>query len=284
MKRCAFLTLDDAGDFVIDDALAVPHLESLGWTVDTVPWTQRARPWDHWTAVVVRSTWDWFERPAAFLATLREIDAATHLANPLTLMEWNLAKTYLRDVERRGVAIVPTLWLDRFDESAGRQCRARFTDGDFVLKPVVGANGEDTFRVGATATAEAAHVRLGHRACLAQPFRSAILEEGEYSVFLFSGEVDHAIVKVPGGGEFRSQEERGATIRAVTPGDDLRSCAERAVRTLAPTPLYARADFVRGPGGGFELMELELIEPSLYLRTDPAAPEHFALAIDAWFS
>ena len=283
MKRCAFLTLDDPGDFVIDDALAVAPLEALGWHVDTVPWTQTASSWSDWDAVVVRSTWDWFDAPDAFLATLRAIDAVTRLANPLPLMEWNLEKTYLRDVEVHGVAIVPTLWLAGFDEDARQRCRDHFAGAGFVLKPVVGANGEDAFLVRDARDEARARERLGDRACMAQPFRASVLTEGEYSVFLFAGEISHAVLKRPAAGEFRSQEERGAGIERVVPDDALRAAARHAVHSLDPPPLYARADFVRGPTGGFELMELELMEPSLYLRTDADAPARFARAVDRWF-
>lgn len=292
MKRCAFLTLAERGDFVIDDALAVAPLEALGWRVDEVPWRQTATPWSTFDAVIVRSTWDWFDAPEDFLATLTAIDTATRLANPLELMRWNIAKDYLSTLERRGVPIVPTCWLERWGDGAAAEARARLDCDELVVKPVVGANGEDTFRLGPEpdpAVERRLEERLGERRCMIQPFRRAVLTEGEYSLFCFAegrggeGRPSHAILKRPSGGEFRSQEERGAEILAVTPEPALAAAAARALAAVTPEPLYTRADFLRAPDGGFELMELELIEPSLYLRTDPGAPERLARAIDAWF-
>ena len=114
--RCAFLTLEERGDFVIDDDVAVPALEAAGWAVDVLPWRQRTTPWEAFDLVVVRSTWDYWDDVEGFLSVLRAIDTATLLANPMTVLSWNLSKTYLRDLEDRGIPVVPTRWhpgLDR---------------------------------------------------------------------------------------------------------------------------------------------------------------------------
>ena len=122
------------------------------------------------------------------------------------------------------------------------------------------------------------------RACIVQPFMDNVLAEGEYSMFFFNGAFSHAILKIPAAGEFRSQEERGAEIRSVAPERKLLSAGEGALAAVSPTPLYARVDLVRDLAGDFALMELELIEPSLYLRMAPAAPRRFAAALDTWFA
>jgi hypothetical protein len=119
---------------------------------------------------------------------------------------------------------------------------------------------------------------------MVQRFMPAILVEGEYSLFFFNGVFSHAILKVPAEGEFRSQEERGADVRAVTPEPSLLRRAESALAAIGSIPLYARVDMVRDDTADFRVMELELIEPSLYLRTDSGAPPRFAEAVDNWFS
>lgn len=120
--------------------------------------------------------------------------------------------------------------------------------------------------------------RFDGRETMVQPFMPRILDEGEFSLFYFNGEYSHGVLKVPAKGEFRSQEERGGVIRRIRP------LGERVPAALEETPLYARVDFVRGDAGEFLLMELELVEPSLYLRTDPQAPFRFAAAINDWMS
>lgn len=291
MKQCAFLTLGERGDFVIDDEHAIEPLADLGWQVSTVSWRQTDRPWSDFDAVVIRSTWDYWYDVAAFLDELARIDRQTRLANPLDLVHWNLAKTYLRDLQGKGLGVVSTAWLDGLtpaDVPADVLACAKHLDSDdLVIKPVVGANGQDAFRLSPRddpqRLREIAALFRG-RACMVQPFMRNVLEEGEYSLFFFGGVYSHAILKVPAVGEFRSQEERGAAIHSIQPEPKLLASGRAALAALAPAPLYARVDFIRDGAGDFKVMELELIEPSLYLRTDPGAPGRFAEAIDRWFA
>jgi hypothetical protein len=287
MRQCAFLTLDERGDFVIDDEHAIGPLADLGWEVATVSWRQTAVPWSRFEGVVIRSTWDYWNDVPAFLETLARINRQTRLANPLDLVHWNLAKTYLRDLEGNGVGVVPTVWLDELPPGAIGKCAEQLGSDDLVIKPVVGANGQDAFRLSPRdepRRPQDVAARFRGRPCMVQPFRTNVLAEGEFSLFFFSGDYSHAILKVPAAGEFRSQEERGAEILSIVPETKLLERGHRALAAVVPTPLYARIDFVRDAAGDFEVMELELIEPSLYLRTDPEAPARFAQAVDRWFA
>jgi hypothetical protein len=110
MRHCAFLTLDERGDFVIDDEHAIAPLAELGWEVSTLSWRQTGIPWSRFDAVIIRSTWDYWNDAPTFLETLARINRETRLANPLDLVHWNLAKTYMRDLEGKGIGVVPTLW------------------------------------------------------------------------------------------------------------------------------------------------------------------------------
>ena len=115
---------------------------------------------------------------------------------------------------------------------------------------------------------------------MVQPFLSHVNTEGEFSLCYFNGKLSHTILKTPKVHDFRVQEEHGGVIRAVEAEGGLSEAGDIALRALDSVPLYARADFVRAnDGDGFWLMELELIEPSLYLRMDARAPERFAQAL-----
>ncbi|MEE4173497.1 MAG: hypothetical protein V2I57_04530 [Xanthomonadales bacterium] len=284
-RHCAFLTLEERGDFVIDDEVAVPALEASGWVVDTVPWRQADRSWSAFDIVVVRSTWDYWDDLDGFLAVLERIDADTRLANPLALLRWNLSKTYLRDLEASAVPIVPTEWRENLRSWHIDHARDRFREQDLVLKPQVGGNGQGVMRLEQAAQSgnlAEALARYHDTPCMLQPFRNAVLDRGEWSLFYFGGQYSHAIRKRPATGEFRSQEERGAHIAAETPTAALRNVAEQALAAIPAPALYARVDLIETDGRGPELVELELIEPSLYFRTDPAAPRRFARALNAW--
>ena len=117
---------------------------------------------------------------------------------------------------------------------------------------------------------------------MAQPFVRSVTEEGEYSLFFFGGAYSHTILKTPKTDDFRVQEEHGGIIRAVEPEPALRALAHDVTDALAPQPLQARVDLVRIEHGRFALMELELVEPSLYFRMDAAAPARFAHTFNAW--
>lgn len=287
MKKCAFLTLEEWGDFVIDDEHAVQPMAELGWQVSTIPWRQTAIPWKDFDAVVIRSTWDYWNDIPGFLDVLAFIDSQTELANPMPLVHWNLAKTYMQDLEKNGVAIVPTLWPGKPRVSHLEECFEHLGLDELVIKPVIGANGDDTYRISRSDTPDRLEQIVEHFRCkdaMVQPFMPHILSEGEYSLFYFNGELSHTILKTPAESEFRSQEEHGSEIRPVQPEDLLMQSGKLAIENISPGPLYARVDFVRDERGGFRVMEMELIEPSMYLRMDDAAPMRFAKAIDAWFS
>lgn len=283
MARCAFLTMDSLDGFVSDDELVREPLARRGWEVEMVPWRSREVEWARYEAVVIRTTWDYTDDPNGFLEVLDEIDGeAPVLFNPLELVRWNLEKTYLRDVERRGVEIVPTLWGRELTAGALSRIRDELGTDDIVVKPVIGANASRLHRLGpgdGPRDEDRAIRDLGDRRYLAQPFVPGVIEEGEFSLFYFDGELSHAILKRPASADFRVQEEHGGRIRPVRVDAALREAGDRAVGVLHPTPLYARVDVVRRASGRYALMELELVEPSLYFRMDERAPDRFADAL-----
>jgi glutathione synthase/RimK-type ligase-like ATP-grasp enzyme len=118
------------------------------------------------------------------------------------------------------------------------------------------------------------------RAFVVQPFIENIQSEGEYSLFYFGNKFSHAIQKIPKARDFRVQEEYGAAVVSVEPEPQLLQTAEHVLSLVKPAPVYVRNDFVRGPDGRFLVMELELVEPSMYLRMDSDAPRRFAAAFD----
>jgi len=284
MPRCAFLTLEDSTGFVIDDELAYPALAALGWQVEAVSWRTRSCDWRVYDAVVIRSTWDYIDDPGAFLTVLSEIEGAGILLfNPLDLVRWNIRKTYLRDLAQRGVPVVPTIWNERFIPRELPGLFERVGSGQIVIKPVIGLNARAVFRVNARDGGQLPSELSAHyaeREFMVQPFLSDVITEGEFSLFYFNGRLSHAILKTPKAHDFRVQEEHGGVLRRIETESDLRAVGDIALRALDSVPLYARADFVRANDShGFWLMELELIEPSLYLRMEPGAPERFAQAL-----
>ena len=284
MKKAAFLVMQDPGDFVTDYHLGIEPLAALGWDVDEVPWQSNVE-WDTYDAVYICTPWDYPEHLEQFLAVLRAIDASRALLlNDLSLVQWNLQKTYLRDIEDRGGAIVPSTWYNHFESASA--FFAEHGSNKLVIKPTVGANAMDTFvltnPVGPKLE-EQLRATFRQRDFFVQPFIANIQSEGEYSLFFFNGEYSHAILKTPEDGDFRVQEEHGADIKSVQPPAGLLETGTKLFASIEPLPVYGRGDWVRGNDDRWLLMELELIEPSLYLRTDRGAAARFAAAFDQRF-
>ena len=285
MPSCAFLTIADMGDYVSDDELAASVLRDRGWRVAFLPWDEAA-DWSLFDLVVIRTTWDYQDRPAQFQDVLAQIErspAALH--NALPLVRWNLDKGYLEELAQKGVPIVPTRFGGALD---GREAlQAHFRDlatEEIILKPLISASAYDTFHL-SRAQLEAFLPRLtavfGARPYLAQPFMPQIKREGEFSLIYLNGAYSHTVLKTPQEGDFRVQEEYGGRITAVTPERALLRAGQRAMDALDEPPLYARVDLVRHAADDFRIMEFELIEPSLYLRMDAGAPARFADALTA---
>ena len=142
MRRCAYLTMDDFGDFVSDADLSFEPMADLGWEVQMVPWRSDA-DWDSYELVYICTPWDYQDDVAGFIEVLEQIEASSaKLVNSLELVHWNLEKNYLRDLESHGAGIVPSLFHDHFDpgDIAG-WFRAHDAD-TIVVKPLVGANAD----------------------------------------------------------------------------------------------------------------------------------------------
>jgi hypothetical protein len=279
--------MQDPGDFVTDYSLSFEPMAALGWRTETVVWNDTSINWDSYDAVYICTPWDYPENPDLFMRVLQTIDASSaHLINPLSLVEWTLVKTYLRDLEEHGAKIVTSIWFDDIDAAQIPRWFDALSTDKIVIKPDVGANAQDTYVLSNPVSEElAGHLleTFNERPFFVQPFMQNVQSEGEFSLFFFGGEYSHAILKTPEQGDFRTQEEHGADIKSITASRRLIEAAQNVLALVDPVPVYVRADFVRGAADHFLLMELELIEPSLYLRTDAGAADRFARAFDERF-
>jgi hypothetical protein len=281
VRRIAFLTLSDPTGWVIDDELAVLPLARRGIQVDTVPWNKPGVDWGRYELVVIRSTWDYTHHADAFLRTLEQIEARTRLENPSEIARWNFRKTYLLDLASKGIGIVPTFWRDGLHPGELAPLFEELRSDEAVIKPVLSGSASGAWRLDSQRVHEHAdeiEAYYAGRPLMLQPFERGIVEEGEFSMMYFNGAHSHTILKRPKRGDFRVQEEHGSSLAHVEPEPALLAAGNAATAAVGQKLLYARVDFVRS-GGEFRLMELELVEPGLYLRTEPGAAERFADAV-----
>jgi len=278
-RRCCFLSMDSLDGYVSDDELAIGPLGDLGWDVRTVSWRNAAVNWNDFEIVVIRTTWDYQHDPALFLDVLEKIESSSaRLENSLDVVKWNLDKRYLRELATKGVRIVPTIWDGVYDRSSFDRWRGQLGTDELIIKPTVSATAEHTYRFRDFEPELTGVFR--ERPFMVQPFLRSIVDEGEYSLFYLGGGYSHTILKTPKTSDFRVQEEHGGIISAARPSQELLDVGRRIFDMIIPEPLYARVDLVRDAAGSFALMELELIEPALYLRMDAGSPTRFAAAID----
>jgi hypothetical protein len=185
-------------------------------------------------------------------------------------------------MESRGVKIVPTLWQPQYSQGEIDRWLNELGVRELIVKPTVSATAEHTYRLGGYD--RSLEDVFKNRPFVVQPFMPKIIDEGEYSLFYFNGRYSHAINKSPKKNDFRVQEEHGGIITAIEPDRELRRVSDDALGKIDRELLYARVDFVRDDKDEFCLMELELIEPALYLRMDADAPERFAKAVNERFT
>lgn len=265
-----------------DDALLRDELAEHGLAAQRVDWADPTVDWSRYRAAVFRTTWDYFVRFDEFTAWLKRVERITPLINAPETIWWNLDKHYLADLDARGVAAVPSVYLERGDTRTLGDLLRETGWPEAVIKPCVSGAARNTFRVRASNAAELDQVLAPFRvseAFMFQPFVADIVDGGELTLVVIDGMVTHAVRKLPRAGDFRVQDDHGGSWAEYVPGAEEIAFAERAVAACTPRPLYARADLVRGPDGTLQLMELELIEPELWLRTHPAAARRMARAI-----
>ncbi|MFC3383135.1 ATP-grasp domain-containing protein [Couchioplanes azureus] len=282
--RVALVTAEIFPDLYEDDHPLRDALRERGVAVDAVRWDDPAADWDGYDLVVLRSPWDYAPRRDAFVAWARTVP---RLVNPADVVEWNTDKHYLGDLAAAGLPITPTTFVEPGEAWTPPEA------GEWVIKPTISAGSRDTGRylLPEDLTTARAHVqRLGAegRTAMVQPYLAAVDTAGETAILCLPDATgalafSHAVRKGPllnGRGE-RSGEYR-EDITARTPSAQERDLAGRVLRLVpggADRLLYARVDLVPGPDGAPLLLELELTEPSLFLRSADGAAARLADAV-----
>ncbi len=269
-------------NILAEDGLLQAALAAHGVATQRVSWSRASVQWEGFAAVVLRTPWDYFERFAEFMGWLDHVAARTQLLNPPALVRWNVDKHYLRDLEARGVHTVPTVFVERGREASLAQLLHAHGLGEAVFKPAVSGAARHTYRVTPSSAGALEPVwaeRLQHEAMLLQPLQRSVLDRGEVTVVVIDGQATHALCKRAKPGDFRVQDDHGGTLHDHVPTADELDLAERAMAACDPAPIYGRVDMVRGDDGRPAVMELEVVEPELWLRREPAAAERLAAAI-----
>jgi glutathione synthase/RimK-type ligase-like ATP-grasp enzyme len=279
--RIGFATSQAFANLTNDDRLAVAELAKRDVEVVPFVWDAPSDALSAVDAVVLRSCWDYHEKTVAFARFLEKTSASTvPLFNSPRIASWNLDKQYLFDLERRGARIPKTVWINRGSTGTLDEVIAQNGLDEVVVKPAVGMLGIDTWRASPGKKQEPFAALVRERAVLVQEFLPDVLTLGEISLVFLGGRFSHAVQKTParGGEEFRIHEEHGGTRRAIQPSASWLAQAAAILDLVGEPLLYARVDAIP-VNDTLVLMELELIDPALFLAYDPIAPGRFADAV-----
>ncbi|MFZ5668458.1 MAG: ATP-grasp domain-containing protein [Pseudomonadota bacterium] len=222
--------------------------------------------------------WGYHQDAADWLAMLEALQArGARVLNDVGQLRWNTTKAYLAELGAAGVPVVPTVFADRLDEAVVAEARARLGAETVVVKPQVSAGSHATLRLDPGDPLEGGP----DGPAMIQPFLPAVSGEGEISLVCFGGVFSHAVGKVAKAGDFRVQPQFGAAIGPIAPPSGALEVARAALAAAPGAPTYARVDLIRHPDGALRVMELEAIEPDLFLEHAPDAGAAFAAAVKA---
>lgn len=272
-------------NIIEEDSILSAALGEQGIESQRVSWSRNDVDWSQFDAAIIRTTWDYFERFDEFRSVLEAIDAATRLLNPKPMLDWNMDKHYLADLGNAGVRVVPTAFLEVGESAASIDALLDYRGWDrAVIKPAVSGAARHTYAVekGATEPSiiETVDRLLQNEAFLVQPFQDSIVEQGEKTIVVMGGKATHGILKRAKSGDFRVQDDHGGTVHDLEPSEQDLAFAARAMQAaqslLGHRALYGRVDFVTDSAGLPALMELELVEPELWIRCAPHCAGPFA--------
>jgi glutathione synthase/RimK-type ligase-like ATP-grasp enzyme len=265
-----------------EDRLLTAALEKKGFRVYRTNWDNPDFGWSETRFAVFRTTWDYFNRFAEFNEWLATTDRLTHFINPLETIRWNLDKHYLTDLEKKGIRIPPTIFIEPKDDRPLQALVSSSGWQEVVLKPAVSGAARHTYRFFADESKDFETVfreLIAEEAMLLQQFQAEILARGEISLMLFDGKFSHAVVKKAKAGDYRVQDDFGGSAHDYLASEEEIRFAEHVVASCHPLPVYARVDLIWDQSGQLCVSELELIEPELWMRKHQPAADYFAEAL-----
>lgn len=269
MPLLGLLTCSKLPELMPMDKALIPKFHELGIEAIPVIWNDTNVDWKSFDYLVFRNTWDYFEYPEEFNLWLDYLQVSNILTlNSLDIIQWNIHKFYLKELQEAGVAIIPTVFIDTATQELDLSFLEEMHWNEFVIKPAVSGGSFHTERhvSGDWRDVQNRYRRLFPNQCLlVQKFESSILSSGELSMIFLDNVFSHAVIKTAQKGEFRIQTQFGGVYNPIAATDVQISVAEKIIKYIGKDLSYARIDGLI-VDGEFLLMEVELIEPDLYMQ------------------
>jgi len=242
-----------------------PAFAAKGMTTEIVRWREAGAKASEYDALLPMFVWDYFEgNQEAFLSQIATASKVTQVFNPFEVLKWNSEKHYLEELAGSGAPVIHTVYLNKVTEEGIEEAFEKLAADKIVIKPTIGGGAwrQVLYAKGDPFPAKDA---LPPEAAMVQAFLPSVTEEGEYSFLYFGGQFSHGVLKRAKKGDYRIQSLYGGTEETYVPTKEERAAARAILDALDFIPLYARVDLLRGNDGGLKLIELELLEPYLYL-------------------
>jgi len=281
-KRIAFVTCSTKSDFAGNDMPVVEVLRAVGIDVHPRPWDVDSTDWNSFDLVVIRSCWNYHLHPMKFIQWIDQMEKQkVKMFNPLKVVRWNLHKGYLKDLGSKGIALPETVWLNQGTQANLSSLMSEKNWGKAVVKPAISATAFNTFLISKEEADEQQkkfESLLSQADLLVQKFMKEVPEQGEWSLIFFNNKFSHAVIKKPAGEDFRVQNDFGGHATATNPPGFVLKQSEKILSLIDQPLLYARVDGVVS-ANRFLLMELELIEPMLFLEKEDCSAKAFGQAM-----
>lgn len=278
---------------LLEDQLVVEGLQKEGLKAIRKSWDDPDFDWSTTKYALFRTTWDYFDRFPEFSKWLENTSQKTQFINSKKLIYWNIDKHYLHDLSLAGVTIPKTYFVEQGTQISLKEAylhaveKLEFRPSTFIIKPCVSGAARHTYKIQKELIEEYEDIfqkLISEEAMMLQEFQENIVKEGEISMMVFNGQVTHAVLKIAKPGDFRVQDDFGGTVHPFKPTIAQIDFATRVVHAAPELPMYARVDMFKDNDGNWALAELEIFEPELWFRLNPAAAEILAKSIkDTYF-
>lgn len=287
--KIALITYHDTGAYDTDtveseDDKLLDFLRAKGLDIDMLIWNDMSINWDDYQVAILKSPWDYFDLIDDFYNWLDVLEQKNiKLLNPIDIVRWNADKHYLLEIEKAGLKIIPSYFASRGEEIDLSSFFEKFKTQKLIVKPCISGGAKNTFKVDLENVDEVNQkldLLIKEEDFIIQPFLPEVIEKGEWSFIFFNGVYSHSLIKQAKKGDFRVQPAHGGSVHPQQPDEALIRIAGAYVDQFAKNCLYARVDgaFLNDR---FLLMELELIEPFLFLNTHPDNYERYYEALKA---
>jgi len=275
-KRVGFVTYLTSSEVTASDTFLVSAIERLGGLVDSAPWDSPQVDWQKYDVLILRSCWNYHTKYFAFLKWLEHIETlGIHVWNPPAILRWNMDKSYLLSLNQKGIQIVPTSIITARRENSIENIFEEMESNKLVLKPAIGASAYEVHKINVEDGEKNLTILsslLLHSDVLIQPFMEEIYD-GEISLIFIGNTFTHAVMKTPKGNEFRVNHN--GTAKLISVDQSIIEQGQHILNTIEKPILYARIDGLL-VNKKFVLMELELIEPHLFIDLCPETADVFA--------